>query len=211
MRRASMIRFGAGFAAILLYAGVSRGTLIDFEDKTGPSLFSLAGPAQTLVYNVGGVTVTFAGGVILTAATNLPADETSLYGTASANLIPGASTTLTNPLTVTFSKPIQNFFLDVYNGETSAETYTLADNAGHSSTFSLGPNTASGQSEIGFAATGTGVTLTSGSSADWDFFIDNVHFNESLPTVPEPATWLEITVAGVAALGLGLFRRIRTA
>jgi hypothetical protein len=86
-------------------------------------------------------------------------------------------------LTVTFSQPIHNFFLDVYNGETFKETYTLADNAGNSSNFSLVPNSQSGQTEIGFPATGTTVTLTSAATGGaWDFFVDNVHFNDARDT-----------------------------
>lgn len=188
--------------------GISSGlnaAMIDFEDRTGPDLFANAGPAQTLVYNVDGVTVTFSGGVILRNATNAPANQTSLYGTAYFG-----DPTLTTPLTVTFSAPITNFFLDVYNGLTSDTMYTVSDNAGNSAAFTLIPNFSSGRSQIGFPAAGTVVTIASGSSTIWDFAIDNVHFNEALPPslsgVPEPGTY---ALFGGGLLILTAVRRVQ--
>jgi hypothetical protein len=167
--------------------------VINFDDQglTGPSFFASASPSpQTIPITVGGVTATFNGGVILTNASNLPANQTSIYGTASFG------TGLTNPLVISFSQPITNFFLDVLNGNTESINYTVADNNGNSSTFNLIPNTSAGQTQIGFAATGNQVTISSaiGSSTAYDFFIDNIRFNEALPpslggtSVPEPFT-----------------------
>jgi hypothetical protein len=191
-------------------------TSVDFEDLSGPSTFAeVASPgAQTITEGI----ATFSGGVILTAATNLPADETSIYGTADfANTLPQYTNPVSNPLTVTFTSPVTNFFLDVLNGNTVNVNYTVADNAGHSQTFNLAPNTNSGVSTIGFAATGTIITITAGPAdggcCAWDFFIDNVHFNEPLPPnlqTPLPAA-LPLFASGAGVLGFMGWRRKRKA
>ena len=201
------VMIGAFFLSIGVCQS-AHATTIDFEDQAGPSLFASAGPAQSIVEG----TATFTGGVILTNATNLPADETSVYGTADT-----ADPSLTNPLTVTFSSPITNFFLDVINGNTVAVDYTVADNLGNTATFLIAPNTSSGVQTIGFAATGTIVTIAAGPAVGgccgFDFFIDNVHFNEALPpglTTPLPAA-LPLFASGLSALGLFGWRKKRKA
>jgi len=158
--------------------------------------------------------------VILSNATFLPADQTSIYGTAgnSANIgvFPGSG--FINPITVTFPAPITNFFLDVFNGNIINVNYRVADNSGNNANFVLLPNLSSGQSRIGFSATGSVVTIeaTTGQSTSsgqtWDFFIDNIHFNEPLPPdlsgIPEPSTML-LTAAGITLLLLSRSRKTR--
>ena len=175
------------------------GQTIDFEAQcpggsqgSGPcaSLFSNVGNAQTLNISTSIGTVTFQGGALLDNATNLPADETAVYGTA-GNGTPIGVTTLgtgfTNPITVTFPQNIHNFFLTVLNGNTQTVNYQVADNAGNSAVFSVIPNLSSGSNVIGFPAAGNAVTITAltGQSTPggitWDFFIDNVNFNQALP------------------------------
>lgn len=179
-------------------------TLINFDDQglAGPSVFASAGPAQTLsIPTVDGV-VTFQGGVILDNTTYFPANQTALYGTAHF----GSS--LSNTLTVTFANPIQNFFLDVYNGETFNVNYTVSDNVGNSSSFLLAPNLRSGHSQVGFAATGNVVTITSDAGAHWDFFIDNIQFNAPLPgTSSVPDSGSSIAILGLALTGIAGLRR----
>ena len=176
-------------AAILTCTQAGFGSVINFDDQglTGPSTFGAAGPAQVHTITVDGVTATFTGGVILENTTNLPANQTALYGTANFG------TGLSNPLTITFSQPITNFFLNVYNGLTTNIDYVVSDNAGNSSMFNLQPNLSSGQTLIGFAATGTEVTIFSASRGGFDFFIDNIRFDEPLPPelggVPEPGSF----------------------
>lgn len=62
----------------------------------------------------------------------------------------------------------------------------MADNNGHSSSFVLVPNFASGTTQIGFNPTNaTSVTITSDAGGAWDFSIDQIVFNEGLPsTIP---------------------------
>jgi hypothetical protein len=187
-------------------------TDVDFEGFSGPTLFSGATPAPQTIVTDG---ATFTGGVILTAATNLPADETSLYGTADF------SSGLSNPITVTDPDGFNNFFFDLLNGETAPQSFVVADNAGHSQEFDNIPaNTDSGFALVGFASTGTVVTITditSGASGPYDFFIDNVHFDEGLPpslggnSVPDGASTAELLAVGALGLVALAYRRRATA
>ena len=98
------IKTGLILGAFTAMTFQSFGTVIDFDSQglTGPSFFAAASPIpQTIPITVDGITVTFNFGVILTKTANLPANETSLYGTAS--FVPGMS----NPMLITFSQPVQ--------------------------------------------------------------------------------------------------------
>jgi hypothetical protein len=166
--------------------------VINFDDQglVGPSYFDATTKTQEINVPTTNGNVRFSGGAITTSGNNIPADQTSAYATTSFG-----DSSLTNPLTVTFEHPVQNFYLDVLNGNTENIDYTVADNAGNSSTFTLPPNLNSGQKQIGFAATGTQVTIKSakGSSIPYDFLIDNIHFDEPLPpTIPSPTTMTSV-------------------
>ena len=113
------IRFGALLcicSSILLIPVRAPSEVIDFDSEKlfGPSTFAAAGPAQTLniATSIGNVTLT--GGVILTNTAFVPADQTSIYGTAGNT--PGviASPTLTNPLTITFPDNVEQKYVDAY-------------------------------------------------------------------------------------------------
>lgn len=203
---------------VIGFASQASAITINFDNQglVGPSLFRDAGRAQVINIPTTAGNVRFEGGVILTNTTNLPANQTSIYGTAATGSGVIADPSLTNPLKITFAQPINNFFLDVFNGVTEDIAYTVADNAGNSATFILPPNLNSGQTQIGFAATGTQVTITSstGSLLPFDFFIDNIHFNEPLPTslqsIPE-ATSVLGTAFGVLGGYLLLKRKQRKA
>lgn len=194
---------------VLAVAGVKPASAItiNFDDQglSGPSFFATAGPAQSLNIDTSFGNVLFEGGVILEQTSNLPANQTAIYGTASF-----ADSSLVNPLKITFESPVQNFFLDVYNGNIEPIIYTVADNAGNSSSFSLDPNLQGGQSKIGFEATGTEITIASsiGSSIDFDFFIDNITFNEDLPDdLPDPVSESSTVLGSALLLAMGVALR----
>lgn len=191
------------YVAILLVSSGAYASEITFEDRpAGPGTFGAAGPAQTLVYNVGGVTTVFAGGVILTNEVSQNTDFSNIYATASF-----ADSTLSNPLVVTFSQPIHNFQIDILNA-ISGE-YTLSDNAGNSTTFLLATNGSSLATE-GFAAAGTQVMINSIDGKFFDFAIDNVTFNQPLgPTTATPEL-SSIYMLGTGALTIccGLRRKV---
>lgn len=180
--------------------------VIDFENFTGPEYFASASPSpQTITTD----NTTFSGGVILTAASNLPADETSIYGTANFG------TGLSNPLTISNPNGFNNFFFSLLNGEPSPQSYVISDNAGHSVEFDNIPaNTDSGAAIVGFASTGTVITITDISNpGTWDFEIDNVNFDVPLPPslggpgVPEVTSTAWLMAGGL--LGLAAFARSR--
>ncbi len=190
---------------LTLATGASAVTL-NFDDQglTGPSLFASATP-QDVNATLGGVDVTLTGGTVLSNTSFLPANSTSVYGTA--DFFDGGL----NPLLLTFSLPIENFFLDVFNGNTVPVNYTVADNNGNARTFSLLSNQNGGFETIGLAATGTEITITAEPPTDpsccqFDFFVDNLTFNEALPdeldtpVIPLPAS-LPLVIAGLAGLG----------
>ena len=181
---------------------------IDFETFTGPSLFvNVVTSPQTLNINTGvGGNVKVEGGVILTKTANLPADQTSIYGTASSG------SGLSNPLTITFDHNINNFFFDVLNGLTTTADFTLMDNLGNSSVFSLAPNLSSGVTTIGFATAGSVITITqTPQSGSFDFFVDNIHFDEALPpslSVPDAGSSAMLLSLGLFGIG-AVRRRVR--
>ena len=202
----SLLRAALACGVIALMTGAHAfASTIDFETQpAGPSVFASAGPAQTLVYNVGGVTVTFTGGVILTNESSQTTDNSNVYATGAVGIV-GGNPSLQNPLLVTFSVPIQNFQIDILNA--LAGDYTLTDNAGHSTNFSLATTGGSIQT-VGFAATGTQIAITS-LGQGWDFAIDNVAFNQPLTngSVPEPGSIYLLGTGALALLG-GIRRKL---
>jgi hypothetical protein len=201
-------------ASFVAMAAPASAITIDFDSQglSGPSTFAAACAVtcpQAVTVGTAAGNVTFTGGVILTNTTFLPADQTSLYGTA--NFASG----LLNPITITFQNPVTNFLVDVLNGESFDVDYTVSDNNGNSSTFTLAPNLSSGATTIGFAATGTIVNVASVTipTSTFDFFMDNIQFDVPIvcsPTgctssVPEPTTlWL----LGLSLAGLAVLRRL---
>jgi murein DD-endopeptidase MepM/ murein hydrolase activator NlpD len=150
-------------------------TIITLEGGfRGPSIFRRAGPAETIIVFTPSGNVTFIGGVILTDETNLPADETTVFATASTDI--GADPSFSDSINIVFQNPITNFSLDVINGETSTVTYKISDNLGDSKTVTLPPNSLGGQALIGFSATNaTSITVTPISGLPrWDFSVDNL-------------------------------------
>lgn len=183
----SAVLVGTSFVCV---GNSAKAAVINFDDQglTGPNLFRDAGPAQTLNIATEFGNVRFEGGVILTNPTNLPANRSSVYGTAEflgdTAINNPIDPSLSNPIRITFENPIENFFLDILNGNTQEVEYTVLDNIGNSATFALPSNLDEGFQKIGFGATGNLVNVSAlelEGDIPFDFFIDNITFNEELP------------------------------
>jgi hypothetical protein len=205
---------------VILFATVpAQATVINLEAAGVAghgSLFCGAGNAQSVSIDAGGYTVVLTGGIPLGPnITNLPADNGILYGTADfANGCNGQSG-YNQDLTIQFYKQgtttpqaVSNFFVDLFNGNTVNVNYTLTDDMSNSATFNVAPNLSSGQVTFGFPAAGDHITITPGAAVGgcciWDYFIDNIGFNQPTPTVPEPAT---VALMAVGLTGLVIARR----
>jgi hypothetical protein len=210
------VKFATLFAAA---AAVVCGDTINFENQcpsgqtaSGPcsSLFSTVGNAQTLTIPTSIGSVVISGGALFNNITNLPSDETTLYGSAGnasgIGVYPGSG--FTNPITITFPTPITSFSLDILNGNTMSVEYQLADNLGNVADFQIAPNFSGGLQTSGFAAAGNVITISavSGQSTPsgitWDFLIDNIDFSTAQTTAtPEVATAL-LLGSGLILMGL---------
>ena len=195
----------AALAAGSLMATAGHAEIINFDSEgfTGPCC-AASTSASTINVSTSIGTVTFSGGAILTGESALPADTTSVYYTS--YFLSGG----VNPITVTFPSNISNFFLDVYNGETYSDSFTVSDNLGHSHTVNLAPNSSGGNALVSFPAAGNVVTIFTSDRSGFDFSIEDIGFNQPTPGVPEPGTWA-VMLIGMAGLGMAMRRRTRTA
>jgi hypothetical protein len=97
------------------------------------------------------------------------------------------------------------FFMNVLNGNVITENYTIADNAGHSSTFSILPNLNSGVQFYSIPTSGSVVTITSAATDGfYDFFIDNVGFNAApiAGAAPDPVAGADPVPGPIVGAGL---------
>jgi hypothetical protein len=194
--------------------------LADGITGTG-SYFSSAGNAETLSITTGGYTVVLSGGTPLGPnIANLPGNDSIAYGT---NNTYTQGTGYTNPVTISFYQAgtlipegVTNFFLNLYNGNTVNVNYTLADNLGNGEIFNIGNNFSGGQQTFGFASTGNSFTVEAGATiggiGGYDFFINDIGFNQALPSgstnggiaiiasVPEPEEFA-LLLLGLPLLG----------
>ena len=181
---------------LLTFAVVApaRATTIDFEAQAANRGGNLTGiPDSPLTIGI----ATLTGGELLNGEVGLNADQTGVY--ASEGLFGSGET---NPLTITFVVPVQNFSLLVLNGD-DVRSYTVSDNLGDSITNSLA--SAGGLGAATFSLPGNGlttVTITSANTDAWDFAIDNVSF--ATATAPEPES---LALFGAGLLLVAAIRR----
>jgi hypothetical protein len=166
------------------------GSLITFEDlgPSSPSIFANYTAPESVSYSIDtATTVSFNGGVTLSSTTNLPGDQSTVYGTAYSTSggycnIPTVCAS-TGQITIGFTAPVMNFSVYMINGNTATITYTVMDQLGNSSQVTLVPNFSSGLSTVALPPTDavTQVTISPGAAPAgaccvWDYFIDNVSF-----------------------------------
>ena len=140
--------------------------VLDFEPfAPRPSVFSSADAAFT--YG----NATFSGGQLLQNTTNLPADNTVVYGTT----VGCAGCRSENHDRVR----AESVELQRVPGERphGAITYTVEDDAGGSQTVTLVRNLDSGAAAIALPDRGISQVGISTGDPFWDFLIDNVQFN----------------------------------
>jgi hypothetical protein len=176
---------------------------VDFgsQGATAPGTFGV-NSTDSLVMVVDGMTVTLSGGALLSHVSDLPADQGTVYGATS---YVGA---MNNPLTITFSAPVDDLGFTLYNGQTANTVYAATEN-GVSQQFSLAPNIFRGSTQISLAGTASEVYISDVSgSGTWDFFIDNLQFNPAATpfNVPDGGSALWLLALGLVALRLLRFR-----
>jgi hypothetical protein len=150
-------------------------TIVDFEQFSGPSVFSSTDPHPPLTVGI----ATFSGGQILRETSALPADQSSVYGTA-----PDCRD-CQSTLTITFARPVKDFSTLVLNGLAEVVSYTVLSDSGETQTKTLSPNFESGADTFSLTAVGITSVAIRPSEPDptfWDFFIDDVRFAEATPT-----------------------------
>jgi len=175
----------------------------DAQGITGPSTFAAATPQTVNTVSPDGVGVSFSGGTILTNTTNLPADQTSIYGTAGF-ATPQGSGGYQNQITVNFPQAEQNIVARLLNGSTIPAIFQVTDNVGDSALFTIPPNLSSGMAEIslaGFASQFTVTQLTNDPNVSgYDFFLDNIQFNVPVAGVPDGGSTALLLLAGCICL-----------
>lgn len=178
---------------VLWMTTAASATTIDFEAQGAgaPSTFN-ATLNSPLVIGI----ATFTGGKLLNnEAVAVPpsADPTAVYATT--GFLPGYA----DPLVISFSQPVSNVSLLVTNE--TPDTYTLSDNAGHSSSLAIGNNVTQMLSLVDSGV--TQVTVATAATAGWDFAIDNVTFTT---TVPEPSPTIPVAGALLCVFWARSFR-----
>jgi hypothetical protein len=164
-------------------------TVIDFEAQAANRGSNLTGiPDSPLTIGI----ATFTGGELRDGLINLPADETGVY--ASEGLFGSGET---NPLIITFATPVSGFSVLVANGDAQNQTYTVSDDLGDSTNFTLALAGSLNNAARTVALSGAGITtvsITSANASFWNFAIDNVTFS----AVPEPMS------VSLVLVGLGV-------
>ena len=165
----------------LSHATCARADVINFESQASANSGVFTGiPDSPLAMGI----ATLTGGELLRAETGLPADQTAVYATE------GLFGVDSNPLTITFSTPVNSFSVLVANGDSQNQSYTLSDNLGDTVTKQLALSGAVSGSTATLTLPASGITRVTISSANpdfWNFAIDDVTFNAT--AAPEPGTW----------------------
>jgi hypothetical protein len=187
------IMASASFGLLMLASTPASASVIDFDAQAANRGGNLTGiPDSPLTIGI----TTFIGGELRDGLINLAADESGIY--ASAGLFGSGET---NPLVITFAMPVSGFSVLVANGDAQNQSYSVSDNLGESTTFTLALSGSLLNATRTVALSGSGITtvsITSANASFWNFAIDNVTFE----AVPEPGSGF----LALGALGLGFWR-----
>jgi hypothetical protein len=196
MCRKALLVSAIGASLTFCFAASSANAyIIDFEGLTAPQggAYDYPGPL-TISTPIGNVV--FSGGEILGNEFSLPADQSNVYY---SSFFAGGTT---NPITITFPQNINDFFLNLYNGETYSDPFTVSDNVGNTNTQTLVSNGAGGNAFIAFAASGDVVQISTTDPA-FDFSIDSIGFDQGLTLTPTPLpSSLPLIASAFGVLGL---------
>ncbi len=176
---------------------VAKAGFIDFESQAAGRGGNFTGAVDSpLVIGI----ATFKGGELLNNESS-SIDLTGVYATIAPNLVSGA---YTNPLTINFSTPVSGFSILVTNN--FADSFTVADNLGGSSTLILPNNALQTFTLLDLGI--TSVTISAANHTTFDFAIDNVAFTSTdVAPVPEPATVIFGATAAVFGLAYAMLRK----
>lgn len=177
-------------------------TLIDFEAQGAGAPQYFDGKIDSPL-NIG--IATFTGGELLNLKPDAFywADPTIVYATADLyyTCLYGPSCPYSNPVTISFARPVSQFSLSVIDGYT--DSITVSDNVGDSQTAVIAED--SGKT---FYLAGTDISSVSVSAyAGWNFELDNVRFTAN-SAVPEPSA-LALSAAGVLLVIAGFGKALR--
>jgi PEP-CTERM motif len=193
MKKTMFVVGGLVYCLVFALAGApAKADSVDFSNQTGPSTFAAASGPQTITEGL----ATFTGGVILTNESGT-LNNFSVYATCNPGTC-GQSSSLLNPLTITFSAPVSNVTLIATNA--LGATYTFTDNLGNAALITLGVLTVPAPL-VDFSLVDSGITsATFGSSASgWDFAIEGLTYTPAAVVTPEPSALL-LLVTGLLAL-----------
>ena len=110
---------------------------------TPPPDFFDAGAMRAITFtDYLGNEVTVSGGVFLGSESHLVGVDQTVYATASPSVISNVGPGLQSQITITFTAPISDFSVTVFNGLSTSAMYQISDNNKEDTQIiTLGPNT----------------------------------------------------------------------
>jgi len=151
---------------------------------TPPPDFFDAGAMRAITFaDYLGNEVTVSGGVFLGSESMLVGVDQTVYATASPSVISNVGPGLQSQVTITFTEPISDFSVTVFNGLSTSAMYQISDDKKDTKIITLGPNTDSSTDSQNLSLSNTNginqVTITT-IGTSWDFSIDNIVYDFSV-------------------------------
>jgi len=192
----SLARWTIHVLLTCMVAGLASAKTVNFENEAMDRGGNLTGiPDSPLRIGI----VTISGGELLKGETGLVADRSGVYATEGS-----FGSGETNPILISFAKPVKSFSILVANGE-DLGAYAVSDNFGETVQKRLSPAGSGGAYLFTLQGVGlSGVTITSADVNAWSFAIDDISFDEMV-AVPEPGMRV---LLGAGFLLLLIVRRV---